>query len=343
MRPARHAFIHHVLAYISTFKLIVITVWLILHISDLVSPIMGKRKAAKSSYSRLSPYIRGIIFGLFFAGVSYQDIADQVYKDDGTRPSKNAVALVVSKCTSEGGVKWDGNPISSGRGPERATTSAFDRQVVKLVFQHRGKAKVTVDFVRKRLKSARQLSRSTVARRLAEAGLAWLRRRKKSLVPEAHKQARMAFSRWVLTQPLSALKRWVYSDGTTFFLARSATEKQSQTRGALGSHVWRMADGSDGLYEDVVGPSSYYKAQGTCVRIWGLLVAGVLYVTVLQEGQAMNRWTYASIVAKSLPLWIRKGMGRKAKPILIQDHERALWTDEAKKAMKDHGMQLLES
>ena len=41
-----------------------------------------------------------------------------------------------------------------------------------------------------------------------------------------------------------------------------------------------MADGSDGLYEDCVGPSSYYKAQGIPVRIWGLLANGQLFVAV---------------------------------------------------------------
>ena len=40
-----------------------------------------------------------------------------------------------------------------------------------------------------------------------------------------------------------------------------------------------MADGSDGLYEDCVRPSSYYKAQGIPVRIWGLLANGQLFVT----------------------------------------------------------------
>ena len=44
-----------------------------------------------------------------------------------------------------------------------------------------------------------------------------------------------------------------------------------------------MADGSDGLYEGCVGPSSYYKAQGTPVRIWGLPANGQLFVTVLPK------------------------------------------------------------
>ena len=103
------------------------------------------------------------------------------------------------------------------------------------------------------------------------------------------KQARMAFSRWVCSRTSTTLRRWVCSDGASFYLARSAGEKESALRGALGTHAWRMANGSDALYEDVVGPSAYWKAQGTCIRIWGLLVAGMLFVKVLPEGVAMNR------------------------------------------------------
>ena len=56
--------------------------------------------------------------------------------------------------------------------------------------------------------------------------------------------------------------------------------------------MWRQADGSDGLYEECIGPSAYWKAQGTPVRIWGLLVAGVLFIYVMPGGETMNRWWY---------------------------------------------------
>ena len=35
-------------------------------------------------------------------------------------------------------------------------------------------------------------------------------------------------------------------------------------------------------------------------------------------------------------------MGRKARAVLVQDHERALWTDEARAAMEEIGIELLE-
>lgn len=42
-------------------------------------------------------------------------------------------------------------------------------------------------------------------------------------------------------------------------------------------------------------------------------------------------------------MWARQVLGRRAKPFLIQDHERALWTDEAKDAIKAGGLQLVTS
>lgn len=49
---------------------------------------------------------------------------------------------------------------------------------------------------------------------------------------------------------VAALQRWAYSDGTVFYLARTEPEQDQKKRGALGVHVWRMADGSDGMYEE---------------------------------------------------------------------------------------------
>jgi hypothetical protein len=303
---------------------------------------MVKGKDTRTSYARLAPYVKGVIFGLFLAGSTYQEIADTVRKPDGTHPCQQTVAATVDRCQAEGGSSWDGHVQSTGRGPPRVTSKALDRRIVKLVFKNRGRAKVTVDYVMKKIPSLRKLSRRTVSRRISDAGLAWLRRRRKSLVPAAHKEARKAFSEWVLSRTSATLQRWVYSDGCSFYLAKCASQKESTLRGALGTHVWRMADGSDALYEDVVGPSVYWKAQGTCVRIWGLLVAGFLFVTVLPAGVPMNRWEYVKIVAKCFPHWARKVLGRKCKPILIQDHERALWTDEARDAIKESGLELLE-
>ena len=126
---------------------------------------------------------------------------------------------------------------------------------------------MSVPLIRKKLVAARKVTKRTLQRRLCEAGLAWLRRRRKSLVPEVHKRARRLFAQWVLSRRSGTLSRWVYSDGASFYLARTQAEHDSKKRAALGPYVWRMADGSDGMYEDCIGPSAYWKAQGTCVRV----------------------------------------------------------------------------
>ena len=300
------------------------------------------RAGATASHARLSPYVKGIILGMSLAGMASRDIAKQVVKGDGTHPPYQTVSATLKRCLAEGGLAWNGEARAVGRGPPRKTSAALDRRIVRTVFKHRGSAKVTVDFLRKQIPALRKVSKSTISRRLSEAGLAWLRRRRKSLVPAPEKQARIDFSRWVLSRTVATLRRWVYSDGASFYLARDAAQKESTSRGALGTHVWRMASGADALFEDVVGPSAYWKAQGTCIRIWGLLVAGVLYVTVLPEGTVMNRWEYARIVARHFPGWISAVLGEQARAILIQDHERALWTDEARAAIESSGIELLE-
>ena len=80
---------------------------------------------------------------------------------------------------------------------------------------------------------------------------------------------------------MSTLSRWAFTDGTTFYLARCANENESANRGALGGFVWRQTNGDDALYEECIGPSSYWKAQGTKVVMWGMLVGGMLSVYVM--------------------------------------------------------------
>ena len=140
---------------------------------------------------------------------------------------------------------------------------------------------------------------------------------------------------------MSTLSRWAYTDGTVFYLARTVVEQASKKRAALGPFVWRQANGSDALYEDCVGPSQYWKAQGRPVRIWGLLAAGMLFVYVLPEGESMNRWRYAWIVNTMFPRWLQKAFGHQD-VFLVQDHERCLWCEEPREAMREQGITLLE-
>jgi hypothetical protein len=139
-------------------------------------------KSLRVSYQRLSPFARGVIFGLFLAGCPVVDIPDKVVKKDGQHPSLQAVCDTIASC-QKNGVKWDGAAgCSTGR--PKLTAPALDRKIVRLVFKHRGSAKVTTGFIRKAIKAARKVSQRTLARRLCDAGLAWLRRRRKTLVTQ---------------------------------------------------------------------------------------------------------------------------------------------------------------
>ena len=185
------------------------------------------------------------------------------------------------------------------------------------------------------------MSSRTLQRRLVEAGLKYLRRRRKTLVPTIHKPARVAWSKWVLKRTASHLAKWIYTDGTVFYIARSITEKESSKRGSLGPMVWRQTTGCDALYEDCIGPSSYWKGQGAAVRVWGLLIGGMLCIYIMPAGEVMNRWWYEWLIIKKFPIWIAKHAGKRAKTFLVQDHERALWCDEPIAAMPEQGISLL--
>ena len=286
--------------------------------------------------------MRGVIFGMSLVGRSLNEIAQEITKSDGAMPSKQGVADSVKMVWANGGLQWDG-VSESAAGRPRKTTAVLDRRLLQLVTKHRGSSKVTVDFVRRKLPASRVVSKRTLQRRLNEAGLAWLRRRRKTLVAAEHKRARIAWAKWVLTRTTKTLARWAFTDGTVFYLARGAVEALSSNRAALGPYVWRQTDGSDALYEDCVGPSQYWKAQGCPVRIWGLLLAGALFIYVLPEGEVMNRWWYEWIIAHKFPVWIRKAYGVKKPVFLVQDHERCLWTQEPRQAMQEASITLLQN
>ena len=137
-------------------------------------------------------------------------------------------------------------------------------------------------------------------------------------MPSTYKQERLDFAQSVLRMHESTLARWAYTDGTVFYLDKSVVSLESTQRAALGIFVWRRADRSDALYADCVGPSVYSKAQGLPVRVWGLLAHGVLHITILPQGEVMNRWWYAWIIEHRFPSWL--GDCNK----LVQDFERCL-------------------
>ena len=225
------------------------------------------------------------MYGMCLSGMSYTEIAHEVPKPDGFHPTAQTVANVQRQCENNGGLSWNGILAPKQAGRPRETTSSLDKQLLKIVYKYRGRSKVNVAFIRKHLRVARSVSPKTLQRRLREAGLSYLRRRGKSRVPTQHKAARLEWADWVLKRTAQTLSRWAYTDGTVFYLARTVSEADDKKRLALGRMVWRSTQGSDALYEDCVGPSAYAKAQGYMVRIWGLLISGVLFIYVLPENR----------------------------------------------------------
>jgi hypothetical protein len=195
-----------------------------------------------------------------------------------------------------------------------------------------------VSYLRKKFPEARRVGKTCLQERLHEAGLQYLRRRRKTLLSPENRLSRCTWADWVNGCRASTLSRWVYSDGTVFYLDRCAAEAADKKQAALGSHVWRMADGKDALYADCVGASSYAKAQGQPVHVWGLLAEGVLHITILPRGEHMNRRTYASTIENRFTEWLADHPG----PLVVQDYEKCLRCEEPLRAFKAAGMKVLE-
>ena len=149
-------------------------------------------------------------------------------------------------------------------------------------------------------------------------------------------------------QRLAKLKRFAYTDGTVFYLARSEAELEDKTRLCLGPYVWRMANGKDGLWDANVGPSLYAKAQGKPVKIWGFFADGRLEYWVLPEdGRGhtthMNGARYNQLVGTRFAQWRRACFGDDNSVHLVQDHEKCLWQERNQKALRRAGCLLVEN
>ena len=293
-----------------------------------------KRMQAGKSVAQLDAFAVGIIAALNFEGYSIRQIADSdiLTKPDGEPVSFSRVGEVVRHLDRD--PFWRGDR-QEGSGRERATTAQEDKKIVKEVLARRGKEKMTSNKARRR--SGVGISARTVRRRLNEAGLRWLRRRRKWQVPDSALEPRLEWASRVLHSSDSFLKRWVYTDGVAFYLDKTPAEAQSKKRAALGHSVWRHTEQKDALYKDCIGPSSYSKAQGERVRVWGLLVDGHLYITVLGKGGLMNRHVYAQVVRTSFKKWLR---GRR-NSLVVQDGEKALWCEEPMEAFRELNLEVL--
>ena len=283
-----------------------------------------------ASRARLDVWTRGVIWGMHLAGMSRQDMLTHVTKKDGSPLELNTLDKVIAKKTSE--PQWTGEDSAAGGRPPILSDRAR-QEVVQLVFRERGRAKVTIAYCKKSIPSLRQLTDQSIANVLHDAGLKWMTRRMKWHIPAEHKAARVSYAQAVLRKHQRTLDRYVYTDGTTFYLARTTDEKQQHSRQALGRYVYRMSNGADGLFEENMGPSLYAKAQGLPVKIWGLLGNGTLRYWVLPVDASknsgatthMNGDRYRYLVAAKFAEW-RKSFFKDGRDCpLVQDGERCLW------------------
>ena len=138
---------------------------------------------------------------------------------------------VVAKLKSD--PSWRGER-QEGSGPPRKTTPAQDEELVQLLIDERGNKKVTVPFLKRPFSWAERLSDSCVADRLHEAGLKFMRRRRKSIVLKTQLKPRVRYSKRVLKTDYRQLRRVAYTDGTTFYLDRNGEDHEHNQRAALG-------------------------------------------------------------------------------------------------------------
>lgn len=309
--------------------------------SGVMKAMKSKKSTTKQTAARLDTWTRGVIWGMHLAGMKREDMRDHVRKKDGSKLTLHTLDDVIKTKTDH--PDWKGEDSSAGGRP-KALTKAQEQQVVKLVFQCRGKDKVTIPYCKKVFKWLREIDDGTVANVLHRAGLKWLTRRQKSWVPQEHKESRVTYSTAVLRKHSATLQRQAYTDGTAWYLARSVAEKEDKKTLALGKHVWREATGKDGLFGDNIGPSLYAKAQGLPVKIWGFFARGRLEYWVLpmdpDDGRKtthMNGQTYNKLIKDKFSMWRRACFGDNELCHLIQDHERCLWNDDNLTALRQAG------
>ena len=295
-------------------------------------------RAGVASWSRLSVFNKGVVWGMHVAGLKRSDMLAHVQKTDGSEPRLHAIDDVVAKKTAN--PKWEGESTHTGR--PRELDAKEEKDLVRLVFKMRGKTKVTIPYCQKKLPFLRRVDATTVARALERAGLAWLTRRLKSWVPPEHKEERMCYSRILKNRREATMLRFGFTDGTTFYLARCDNEALQKQRGALGKMVWKMASGRDGLWDANVGASLYAKAQGLPVKIWGFLANGRLEYFVLpmdgpKKTTHMNGTRYNELVQSKFAAWRHNCFHDSQSVYLVQDHEACLWQKRNLDALRGAG------
>ena len=286
----------------------------------------------------IGPFELGQIKAHMEHGLGCTEISRRVSKgfDAKGKPifySEKAISTAMGNIRENPG--WKG-ARAKGSGAPRKTTKKQDRDIVRWLETRRGKEKVTVSRLKKRFPNIRPLSNTLVEERLDEADLAWLRRRNKTKVTAEYLAERVAYCRSVKRKHQATIDKFAYTDGTVFYLSRTADEHENAVCRSLGTHVWRRSDNRDAMIQDCLGPSSYSKAQGKPVRIWGMLACGVLHVHILDEDEIMNTALYVELVEDEFEKWAGNCEH------VVCDFEACLRAEETVEALSKISLTLLE-
>ena len=283
---------------------------------------------------QLGPFEVGQVKAHMEHGLGCTEIASRVFKADGkTLFGETAIVNCMNKLRDN--KKWRGER-QEGSGAPRKTSAKQDKTVINWVLKRRGQEKVSVSKLKKKFQFLRKFSDDLVEERLHEAGLEFLRRRKKSIVTKQYLAERIAYCNAVKRKHDTTLLKWAYTDGTVYFLDRSDAEHEHSVRAALGTHVWRRSDNTDALYQDCIGPSSYSKGQGIPVKIWGVLAGGTLHIHVLEAGENMDTDLYVELIEDKFSDWVG------GCEYLVCDYEGCLRSKNAIHALGKIGLQLVD-
>ena len=284
--------------------------------------------------ARLTPFEIGQIKAHVYHGLSGAAISRVLKKPDGKSFwSETAIQDAINKLEDQ--PRWRGEREVGSQGV-RKTTKKQDAQLYKCVMRSRGKRKVTVNYLRRVFSWTKNVGNTLLEERLHEAGLKYLRRRRKSIVTKKYIPERLEYCNKVVHMHQATLDTWGYTDGTVFYLDRTEDENEHTQRAAMGGWVWRHTDGRDAMFKECLGPSSYKKGQGIPVRVWGVFAGGTLYIHVLEEGEAMHEDLYVELIEDKFESWLGNCN------YLVQDFERCLRCEGSLAALKDIGIELVQ-
>ena len=85
------------------------------------SSARARQRPGAVTFARLTPYLRGIIYGLRMADYGVQDIIKEVEKADGAPPIRSALLRSLALSDRMGGLAWDGVVPSAGGRPKKTS------------------------------------------------------------------------------------------------------------------------------------------------------------------------------------------------------------------------------